>query len=70
MKTTNKLYFVFISGILLLFFNFPFIEIANKRLTYQGIPVLYVYISVVWIISIFLLYYLSKKLFKSTKENE
>lgn len=70
MKKSNKPYFVFISTILLLLFNFPFIEVVNKQKTFQGIPMLYIYLFTLWALSILLLYSLSKKLFKLDKENE
>ncbi len=70
MKKSNKPYFVFISTILLLLFNFPFIEVVNKQETFEGIPMLYIYLFILWALSILLLYSLSKKLFKLDKENE
>ncbi len=70
MKKSNKLYFVFISTILFLLFNFPFIEIVNKQQAFQGIPILLIYLFTLWALCIFVLYSLSKKLFKLGKENE
>lgn len=70
MKSTNKIYVVFITLILILLFNFPFIGIANNLEIFRGIPALYLYIFINWLLSIVLLYFLSKQLFKLPKKDE
>jgi uncharacterized membrane protein len=44
------------SVLLLVLFTFPFISVANRAAMFAGIPVLFLYIFVVWIITIIILY--------------
>ncbi len=44
------------SVLLLVLFTFPFISVANKPVLFAGIPVLFLYILIVWIITIIVLY--------------
>jgi uncharacterized membrane protein len=65
MQTNHKLYFVFYTILLIILFNFPFLEIANKKETISDVPVLFIYLFGFWIVSIIILYFLSKRLLKS-----
>lgn len=44
------------SLLLLVLFTFPFISVANRSALFAGIPVLFLYIFIVWIIAIIILY--------------
>ena len=44
------------SVLLLVLFTFPFISVANRSAMFAGIPVLFLYIFIVWIITIVVLY--------------
>jgi len=44
------------SVLLLVLFTFPFISVANRAALFAGIPVLFLYILIVWIIAIVVLY--------------
>lgn len=47
------------SILLLVLFTYPFIVLADKPLLVNGIPLLYLYILIVWIIAIVMLYRLT-----------
>ncbi len=70
MKAGSLAYLWFGCILLLLLFNFPFLEIANKHQTIAGIPLLPFYIFMVWGISILLLYKLAMRYFKSNRNDE
>lgn len=44
------------SVLLLVLFTFPFISVANRAVMFAGVPVLFLYILTVWIITIIVLY--------------
>jgi RsiW-degrading membrane proteinase PrsW (M82 family) len=44
------------SVLLLVLFTFPFISVANRAAMFAGVPVLFLYILIVWIITIVVLY--------------
>jgi hypothetical protein len=67
MKQFKTLYFLFITLLLILLFNFPMIETVNKNTTIFGIPTLPIYVMIIWILAVVLLYVISKNLFKSKK---
>ena len=56
------------SVLLLLLFTYPFISIANKTTLVGGIPLLFLYILVVWIIAIVVLYRITEG--KQKKKDE
>jgi tryptophan-rich sensory protein len=56
------------SVLLLLLFTYPFISIANKSALVAGIPILFLYILVVWIIAIVVLYRIAER--KQKKPDE
>lgn len=70
MKAGSLAYLWFSCILLLLLFNFPLLEIANKHQTIAGIPLLPFYIFIVWGISILLLYKLAIRYFKSNHNDE
>lgn len=44
------------SVLLLVLFTFPFVSVANRAALFAGVPVLFLYILIVWIITIVVLY--------------
>jgi Na+/H+ antiporter NhaC len=59
---------ILFSILLLLLFTYPLVSIANKEIFVAGIPLLFVYIFIVWIIAIIILYRLADH--NSKKPNE
>lgn len=55
---------------LLLLFNQPLLRIADIDQQFRGIPVLYIYLGMVWIIAIIALYRISRHLFTDEIPNE
>jgi len=49
--------------VLFLISNFPLLEIANNRYTILGIPFLYFYLFMIWMVSIVLMYRFASKYF-------
>lgn len=70
MKSVSVSYLIFSCLIVLVLLNDPLMEVANKHQTLFGIPSMPLYIFTVWLAAIGLLYYLSLRIFKSTKEDE
>ncbi|MFN8253183.1 MAG: hypothetical protein U0V75_15040 [Ferruginibacter sp.] len=58
----------FFSVLLLVLFSWPFIGLADKPLMVKGIPLLYLYILVVWILTIVIMYRLTAARRKKTDE--
>jgi len=56
------------SILLLLIFTYPVISIANKVSFIAGIPVLFLYVFIAWIIAIIILYRLADRKPKKTDE--
>jgi len=48
--------FVLIALLMLLLFSYPMLSGANKQLQVAGIPLLYLYIGLVWLLAIVALY--------------
>ncbi|AEB08636.1 hypothetical protein Desac_0757 [Desulfobacca acetoxidans DSM 11109] len=49
-------------GILIfLFFNFPLLQIFNRDILWAGIPILLIYLYVVWVLAIVGLYTLGRR---------
>jgi uncharacterized membrane protein len=48
----------FVLGIIMM--NFPFITIFNKSLRFQGIPLLYLYLVIGWLVSIIVIFFFTK----------
>jgi hypothetical protein len=47
---------ILFSVLLMTLFTYPVISLANRAATIRGIPMLFFYILIVWIIAIFILY--------------
>lgn len=56
------------SILLLVLFTYPFIALADKPLLVNGIPLLYLYIIIVWVITIMILYRLTASKKKKADE--
>jgi hypothetical protein len=65
---TNNQKSIFLSILLTVLLSYPFISVANKAQLLFGIPMLYLYIFIVWIIIIIILFLIVEK--KQTKNNE
>ena len=61
---------LFITALLGVLFNFPFMEIANKKILIAGIPMLYLYLFLIWMLAIVLLFWVSNLMFKSHNKDE
>ncbi len=57
----KKQQFAFLALLMIVLFSYPLLSVANKIKTIAGVPLLYMYIAVTWIISICLLYYTAEK---------
>lgn len=47
--------------LLLLLVNFPLLSVANRPVFVGGIPLLYLYIALVWVLAIILLFSITKR---------
>ncbi|MBL7702336.1 MAG: hypothetical protein JNM14_08805 [Ferruginibacter sp.] len=56
------------SVLLMLLFTFPLISVANRAAVFAGIPVLFLYIFIVWIVAIIILYRIAETKQKKTGE--
>jgi hypothetical protein len=56
------------SVLLLALFTYPLVSIVNKAALISGIPVLFLYIFIVWIIAIIILYLIAERKQKKTDE--
>jgi tryptophan-rich sensory protein len=56
------------SVLLLIIFTYPIVSLANRAMVVAGIPVLFLYIFVVWIIAIVILYRIAEG--RQKKQNE
>jgi hypothetical protein len=63
---TNNQKLIFLGILMLILLSYPFISVANKAQLLFGIPMLYLYIFIVWIIIIIILYRIVEK---NQKEN-
>lgn len=61
---------VLLCAMLLLLFNQPILSIADSNMHLAGIPVLFIYLLIVWIIAIIALYRISRHLFTDENQNE
>ena len=52
----KKQRFTFLAMLMMVIFCYPLISLANKSKTVAGVPLLFVYIAVAWVVSIILLY--------------
>lgn len=56
MSHSKHVRFILIALLMLLLFTYPMLSAANKDAMVAGIPVLYLYIGVVWVTAIIILY--------------
>jgi hypothetical protein len=56
------------SVLLLALFTYPLVSVANKAALIFGIPVLFLYIFIVWILAIIVLYHIAER--KQKKPDE
>jgi cellulose synthase/poly-beta-1,6-N-acetylglucosamine synthase-like glycosyltransferase len=59
---------IFLAIFMLVILSYPFISIANKAQLVFNIPILYLYVFIVWITIIFILYGIVEK--KQKEDNE
>ena len=59
---------IIFSVLLLVLFTYPVVSIANRSALAAGIPVLFLYIFIVWIIAIIVLYRIAER--KQKKPDE
>lgn len=57
----KKQQFAFLALLMTVLFSYPLLSIVNKIKTIAGVPVLYLYIAMAWIVSIYLLYRTAEK---------
>lgn len=61
MKISNTAFRLMVLAILtVLLLNFPFLATSNKAILQFGVPNLYIYIFLVWLIIILIVFFLSK----------
>ena len=58
----------FVLGIIMM--NYPFISIFNKPMMLLGVPLLYLYLQVGWIVSIFVVYLFIKSLSLTSQHDD
>lgn len=56
MNQATHFRFVLIALLILLLFSYPLLSSANKALMVAGVPLLYLYIGLVWLLAIVALY--------------
>ncbi|PSK94259.1 hypothetical protein [Taibaiella chishuiensis] len=57
MNPAKSIRFLLIALLMLVLFTYPLLSTANKRVMVGGLPLLYVYIGVVWVLAILVLYF-------------
>lgn len=55
MKEQKQLKYSLIAALMVLLFNYPLLDIANKNKYINNIPVLYIYMATIWLLVIILL---------------
>ena len=70
METHKDQKLLIISCLFLVLFTFPVLSIFNSESSINGIPVLYLYIFSVWILSIITIFRVIKKESKEIKKDE
>jgi len=59
---------ILISILLFIAFTYPIISIANKATLIYGIPLLFLYILIIWVIAIIVMYRLAERKQKKADE--
>lgn len=57
MNPAKSIRFLLIALLMLVLFTYPLLSTANKRVMVAGLPLLYVYIGLVWVLAILVLYF-------------
>jgi predicted permease len=70
METHKDQKLLIISCLFLVLFTFPVLSIFNSESSIKGIPVLYLYIFIVWILFIIIIFRVIKKESKEIKKDE
>jgi len=60
--------FLLIAVMLILLTNYPLLSISNKVFFVAGIPILYLYLGMIWLLGIGLLYFTGRRLPKEVDE--
>ncbi len=68
LRTRESWVIFFVLGIIMM--NYPFISIFNKPLSVLGFPLLYLYLQLGWLISIFVIYLFTKANHSANKGND
>ncbi|MFT4061663.1 MAG: hypothetical protein QM642_04815 [Edaphocola sp.] len=61
MEQSQRVKYYLTAALLFLFFTYPMLTAANKQVMVLGIPLLYFYIGVVWLLGIVALYFIANK---------
>lgn len=62
MNPAKSVRFLLIALLMLVLFTYPLLSTANKRVMIGGLPLLYIYIGVVWLLAILVLYFTANPL--------
>jgi len=58
--TSSRSRYILIALLLGLFLNYPLLSAANKPIIVFGVPLLYLYLGIIWMLAVVLLYLNSK----------
>lgn len=67
LRTRESWVIFFILGIIMM--NYPFLSIFNKPVYFFGMPLLYLYLQLGWIISIFVIFLFTKANHSTTRND-
>lgn len=56
MSQSKHIRFILIALLMILLFTFPILATVNKKVLIGGVPLLYLHIGIVWVLSIIVLY--------------
>ncbi len=62
MNPAKSVRFLLIALLMLVLFTYPLLSTANKKVMIGGLPLLYIYIGVVWLLAILVLYFTANPL--------
>lgn len=63
--------YVLVAVLMGMLFNYPLLSTANRKVLVLGVPLLYVYIGIAWVLCILLLYITSNTdIHRATKRDE
>lgn len=67
LRTRESWVIFFILGIIMM--NYPFLSIFNKPVSFMDLPLLYLYLQVGWLVSIFVIFLFTKANHTTGKDN-